>query len=93
MSDVTTTHARLAFSWLAYGRSRFPSMSARNKPIELHESACSSTAEDDPQSRPRIEAFLPAMKKGWTNGGNVRIETRHLKTAKVLGADRTARSC
>src|SRR5262245_15198981 len=36
-----------------------------------------STTADDPQSRARIEAFLQAMQQlGWTNGGNLRIETR-----------------
>jgi putative ABC transport system substrate-binding protein len=36
-----------------------------------------STTADDPQSRARIEALLQAMQQlGWTNGGNLRIETR-----------------
>jgi putative tryptophan/tyrosine transport system substrate-binding protein len=36
-----------------------------------------STSADDPQSRARMEAFLQAMRQlGWTNGDNLRIETR-----------------
>jgi len=36
-----------------------------------------STTADDPQSPARIEGFLQAMQQlGWTNGGNLRIETR-----------------
>src|SRR6516165_5540365 len=53
-------------------------------------------AEDDPEDRKRVEAFLQALQKlGWREGDNLQIDYRHalgkLATARKFAAELVAR--
>ena len=72
-------------------------LAARAQPERMRRiGVLANLAEDDPEDRKRVEAFLQALQKlGWREGDNLQIDYRHalgkLATARKFAAELVAR--
>ena len=72
-------------------------LAARAQPKRMRRiGVLANLAEDDPEDRKRVEAFLQALQKlGWREGDNLQIDYRHalgkLATARKFAAELVAR--